>query len=709
VSAQGLASALAPRTKLVCDLLVRDRLLKPADVDSVLQQVQGSDRIEDVVLNMGVVGETDLLKCLAGHFKVQFISTEKLAKVEVARALTNTMPRRVAEAIGLCPVVIDPKTSVLTVVTGDPDQIEALREAQMASGARDVKPVLARPGAVKALIAKVYGGDVHAFTTLERQTQAHGQGMMGHNNIVLDDGRGPAGHGAGASMYGRMLSEKDMAPVVPPKPAPPPPVAQPAAPPPPPAAARPSPQPVRPPLTPPPPAAPAAPRQPPPVAALAAAGPTDKGVSGASFVELLNVLVSLLESSRADLRGHSGQVARLMRRMAEKLSLDSGATAMLVAAAFIHDLGKMGQYHLTPLNCSEYDGHKAAAQKASAIPASLLEPVRLPADTIQAATRMYERYDGKGFPDGIGGKDIPLGARILAICDTYADLTGNPRNPFRKTLSPQEACIALAKYKDTIFDPNLVDLFRNTVLGEELTAKLLANRSQALLVDVDPEETTVLELRLMEQGFIVKTARSPEQALAALAVGDTDLVVSEIDLGPNDGLALLAEVRKQPWGKDLPWVIYTRRQERAVAQKAFGLGVVDYVNKPASADVLVAKLKALLEQRAAASPRATRGVSGSLREMGLPDMVQVLFHGRKSGKLQIRGDSGSGEIHFVEGTVMNAMWGDIKGENAFYAMLKLTDGEFELDPSFKTTERVINQSAEALLLEGMRRLDEGIG
>jgi hypothetical protein len=50
----------------------------------------------------------------------------------------------------------------------------------------------------------------------------------------------------------------------------------------------------------------------------------------------------------------------------------------------------------------------------------------------------------------------------------------------------------------------------------------------------------------------------------------------------------------------------------------------------------------------------------------------------------------------------------MRGESAFYAMLKLTDGDFALDPSFKATNRTINQSAEALLLEGMRRLDEGI-
>jgi response regulator RpfG family c-di-GMP phosphodiesterase len=699
VATQRPIAAGSPKAKLVCELLVREKLLASAQVPSVFDRVQRtSDRAEDVIVNLGLVGETDLLRCLASYFKVQFISTEKLAKVEVARPLLNTIPLRFAEKVGVCPVLFDQKAGALTVVTADPDDLEALREVQMASNAREVKAVLARPAAVKALIAKTYSADAHAFAILDRQAQAQMHQMMHyeHGNIVMDDSSAnapPARRDAALNNRERMLSAGDMDPVPAAKSAGRPASNRPAA------RRSPLPQPL--------PAAPA-PLAPPAEPASMLAASAEKGITGASFVELLNVLVSLLESSRADLRGHSSHVARLMRRLAEKLSLDAANTAYLVAAAFIHDLGKMGQYHLTPLNCSEYDGHKVAAQKSCGIPSSLLEPVRLPPETIQAATRMYERYDGKGFPDGIGGKDIPLGARLLAICDTYADLTSNPRNPFRKTLSPQEACIAIAKYKETIFDPNLVDLFRNTVLGEEIAAKLLANRSQALLVDVDPEETTVLELRMIEQGFVVKTARSPEQALKILGEGETDLVVSEIDLGKSDGLALLAEARKQPWGKDMPWVIYTRRQERAVAQKAFGLGVLDYVNKPASADVLVAKLKALLDQRASASPRNSRGVSGSLREMGLPDMVQVLFHGRKSGNLQIRAPEGSGEIHFVEGNVVNARWEDLKGDSAFYAMLKLTDGEFGLDPSFKATERVINQSAEALLLEGMRRMDEGL-
>jgi response regulator RpfG family c-di-GMP phosphodiesterase len=686
---------LAPKTKVVCDVLVRDGALRPERVESILARVMRTgERVEEAILDLGYVAEADLLKSLAAYYKAFFISSEKLAKVDVSRLLVDMIPQRFAEQIGICPVVFDAKTYALSVVTADPDDLEALRETQLASGAREVKPVLARPTAVKALIAKAYTGDLRGFASLERQPPAQVQSMSvmyERNAIALDTGpenaapaasapRAPAA-GRGSSSRERVVDEQDF---------------------------------VRTPKggggAPPAVQARATKVLEPPAPAIAPtpASSPDKGVSGGSFVELLHVLVSLLETSRADLRGHSAQVARLVRRMGERMQLDTGTTAMFVAAAFVHDLGKMGSLHLTPLNCSEYDGHKVLAQKAFGVPERLLEPVRLPKESTDAALHMYERYDGKGFPDGTSGKDIPLGARVLAICDTYADLTSNPRNPFRRTLSPVDACGALAKYKDTIFDPNIVDLFRSTVLGEELTARLLASRWQALVVDLDPEETTVLELRMSEQGFVVKTARSAEQALKTLAEGQTDLVISEIDLAkPDEGLRLLTDARGETFGKDLAWVVYTRRQERAIAQKAFELGVLDYVSKPASADVFVAKLKAMLEQRTNA--KSPQGVNGSLREMSLPDMVQVLFHGRKSGNLRIRAREGSGEIHFVEGNVVDAAWREQRGEEAFYAMLKLADGEFALDPSFRATNRVIHQSSEALLLEGMRRMDEGLG
>jgi hypothetical protein len=87
-------------------------------------------------------------------------------------------------------------------------------------------------------------------------------------------------------------------------------------------------------------------------------------------------------------------------------------------------------------------------------------------------------------------------------------------------------------------------------------------------------------------------------------------------------------------------------------------------------------------------------------------MVQVLWHARKSGSLKIRSGPSTGEIHFVNGAIYNALWANLRGEEAFFAMLRLAQGDFSLDPNFVAPQQVIQDSPEALLLEGMRRLDE---
>jgi response regulator RpfG family c-di-GMP phosphodiesterase len=581
-------------------------------------------------------------------------------------------------------------------VSAEPDDTETLREVQLAADVRDVKAFLARPAAIKASIRKAYAGEAHAFATLERAAIAQIQTLHRVNELSFgpDLSKPPTRGKAVAAAERAQLEQQLQLSDPPPRPA------------------QAAPQKAPKIAAPPPPVLTVAT----PVSARAVASVQTaqavqavQAASSENFLELLNVLVSLIEQSRAELRGHSAQVARLMRRVGERISLDAATTSALVAAAYVHDLGKLGQYHLTSLNAGEYDGHRAAAQKSFSTPARLVEAVKLPNETITAVNAMYERYDGRGFPDGASGKEIPLGARVLAVCDTYADLTENARNPYRKKLTTEEACAVLAKYKEKYFDPNLVDLFRHMVMGEGIRQRLLANRYTALIIDTDPEETTVVELRMIEQGFVVKTARSAEQAVQALAEGGLDLVVSEVDLQGSDGLALLADARKTEKGKDLPWVIYTRRQERVEAQKALALGALDYVTKPAATDVLVARLKAMLDQRAANnSSKESRGVSGSLQEMSLPDMIQVLSQARKTGSLRIRSKGESGQVDFAEGGVVDAALGQWLGEEAIYQMLKFTEGDFAFDPTIKPTSRRISQSTDAILLEGMRRLDEGL-
>lgn len=657
-----LARSFTAPNKKVGNLLLKLGAVTPEQFEKAMASAETShQRIEDAVVELGIAAEQDLLKALATHYKTRFISTERLAKADISRSTLEMVPRQVAETFQVFPVLFDPQSRTLSVVTADPDDAEVLKQIQITSGAKEVKAFVGRPAGVRAAIAKSYGGDIHAFALLDRAAHAQFSAMLDvyERNVVSDVSMTAAlarGSGAsGGARAERVLSERDMAQGQ----------------------------------------------------KRAATGQSGAGLGQEEMLELLNVLVSLLENARPDLRGHSAHVARFTRRMLERINVGPATLGAIVAAAYVHDIGKMSAFHLTSLNASEYDGHKTAAQRAVTTPTRVIESVRFPQETIDAVEQMYERYDGKGFPKGISGKDISLGARVLAIADTYADLTQNPRNPYRKSLMPAEACGVLAKYKETIFDPHLVDLFKNMVMGEDIRAKLLANRYYALLVDPDPEETTVLELRLIEQGFETKTARGAEQAIKILQETPMDVVISEVDLPQSDGLGLLTEARKHPWGKDVAWIMHTRRQGKADVQKAFELGVADYVAKPAPTDVFVAKIKALLDQRAQRT--GPRGVSGSLKEMGLPELVQVLFHGRKTGNLRIRNGAMAGEIHFADGQIVNALFDKTRGTDAFYQMLKLQEGEFGLDPSFVPQARVIQESPEALLLEGMRRMDEGIG
>lgn len=733
-----------PKIK-AADLLARAQILSRAQYERALSLMRTADeRSEDVLIDNDVLSESDLLKALSGIYRTHFVSTEKLSKADIPRATVQMIPRKVAETLGVFPVLFDPQSSVLSVVTPDPDDLDMLREVKLVSGAREVKAFVARPAAVASAIRKHHAGDRWAFERFERAPFEFGQQMLPGGRVTAAKDtfkRSPPDDEAlfdrvspvppqrrsspdreEVSRPGARSSAPDLDDAFSPGPPPLPkrasikrgPSELPAlSVPPPPPERSPSPAPAPPPRRPPPTDVLPPPQE--PSGLMPRVRPESMPPAAHSFqndttIELLTVMVSLLENARQELRGHSAQVARLLRRVAERMNLDRTDAYGVIVAGHIHDIGKMGQFHLTALNCSEYEGHRTAAQKAYDTPLRLLEAVRMPPPVKNAVFHMYERFDGKGYPDKLVGKEIPLGARLLAVADTYADLTQNPRNPFRKVLGPAEAMEVLEKHKGTIFDPGILDLFKALVLGEDMKAKLLANRHRALIIDPDPEESTVLELRMIEQGFDVKIARSAEAARKLVATDgiEFDLVVSEVILPDADGLAFLSEARKERWGRDIAWIVHTQKQGRAEAQRAFALGAMDYVAKPVQADVLVAKIKAMIEQRPQSSKGGAKGVSGSLREMGLPDIVQVLFHGRKTGKLEIKSAGKSGEIHFLEGAIANAILGDLSGAAAFYAMVRFVDGEFALDPSFVPPERLVAESAEALLLEGMRRMDEGI-
>jgi DNA-binding response OmpR family regulator len=255
-----------------------------------------------------------------------------------------------------------------------------------------------------------------------------------------------------------------------------------------------------------------------------------------------------------------------------------------------------------------------------------------------------------------------------------------------------------------VFDQNMVELFGAVVAGDDIKRQLLTGAQTVLVIDSDPESSAILEMQLNSRGFKTRTANRADDALRLLLDDPVNLVLTEVELEPFDGFELKGRLNEDGRTREIPLVYFTARAASSDVEKGFGLGAVDYLVKPSRVDVVATKLQKYLDQAAPSAGKS--GVSGSLKEMSIPDLVQILSHGRKTGRLSLSSGQHRGEVHFVGGEIYNALHGQQRGEEAFFAMLRFRDGSFALDPDFVAEDRVIQMTAEMLLLEGLRRFDE---
>ncbi len=656
----------------VGERLQADGLINYAQLQSALNNMKLHDeRMEEALLRIGAIDETGLLRFVAEKTRTQYVSTAKLARLNVPMAALSKVPERTAEKLLAFPVRYDKDSDTLSLVSPDAGIPEHVKQIAIATGVKKVRVYFARPASVQAAIAKWYKGEIQSFAGVDLETFS----QLQSTSDMFDDG----------------LQRRSTRP--------PPPQER-----------------LAPPPLPPGTHAPSIPSGVQSAAQLSTPGAVsftpDAPRAGPDrrlldLAEMLNLMVALNENARDEFRGHSASVARLGRLLTERLGLDEMAQIELTIAANLHNVGKTVSYHLTALNAAQYATHRTAAEKLVQTPVRLLESVGLPAGSNRAVSAMYERFDGQGFPGHLAGKDIPLGARILTLCDTYSDLTLNPRNPYRRVLAHTEALDVLGQLKGSLFDPDLVELLGHLVAGEDLRRKLSDSDSIVLLVEPNLDEATLIELRLVAQGFEVVLARSADQALEKAKEGRVSYVLSEVELTPFDGFELLRALREGETTQEIPFFFVARASDTASVDRGFSLGAQDYVVKPTSGDVLAGKLRRLGRTREPTEKRPSAGVAGSLSEMGLPDLVQILGAGQKNGRLALKSDEHAGEVHFKSGRIVHATCDDtLVGADAFYELLALSSGAFELDPAYEPSEETIQASSESLILEGFRRLDE---
>lgn len=184
-----------------------------------------------------------------------------------------------------------------------------------------------------------------------------------------------------------------------------------------------------------------------------------------SLVEAIFAFAKTIELKDHYTGAHVEMTVKYAQDIARRLGLSVLEIEQIGQAAMLHDLGKIGisenillkKLKLTKKEFEEIKKHPQIA-------ADIIRPVQFLHNLIPFIFYHHERWDGKGYPSGIKGEEIPLGARIIAIADVYQALTSN--RPYRKAYSEKEAIKIIRNSSGTQFDPAIVDVLLQ-ILQEE--------------------------------------------------------------------------------------------------------------------------------------------------------------------------------------------------------------------------------------------------
>ena len=174
--------------------------------------------------------------------------------------------------------------------------------------------------------------------------------------------------------------------------------------------------------------------------------------------DTVEALLVALESKDKYLNGHSVRVRNMAIKLGALAGLYRGQLRILGYAALLHDVGKIG-VHEDILNKTDKltDEEYKAIQRHPEISAEIIAPVPFLNPSVNAVRHHHERWDGRGYPDGLSGEQIPLMARIISVVDAFDAMTSD--RSYRSALSHEVALQKIQSGKGEQFDPRIADLF----------------------------------------------------------------------------------------------------------------------------------------------------------------------------------------------------------------------------------------------------------
>jgi response regulator RpfG family c-di-GMP phosphodiesterase len=175
-----------------------------------------------------------------------------------------------------------------------------------------------------------------------------------------------------------------------------------------------------------------------------------------AHLESMKALAQAIEAKDHYTRGHCDRMVDYSLAIADHLGLSPEEKKQLSYAAALHDIGKIGVHEAILNKSGKLTESEYAAMKGHpAMGAEIVKGVEFLGPVVPMIYYHQERWDGKGYPDGLKGKGIPIGARIVAVLDTFDAMTSD--RPYRKALPVEMAFAELRRCSGTQFDPEVVE------------------------------------------------------------------------------------------------------------------------------------------------------------------------------------------------------------------------------------------------------------
>lgn len=188
----------------------------------------------------------------------------------------------------------------------------------------------------------------------------------------------------------------------------------------------------------------------------------DYGKSDQQIVGVFKGLLSTINAKDKYTFGHCERVSNYVVMVGEEMGMEIKEIQTLLHAGLLHDIGKieLPKSILNKIDTLSDEEYKYIS-KHPVHSANILEPLSGTGNLIDYVIHHHERFDGKGYPDGLKGEEISLGARILCVADCFDAMVSE--RPYRKGMSIETAFFELRKCSGTQFDPAVVQAFINAV------------------------------------------------------------------------------------------------------------------------------------------------------------------------------------------------------------------------------------------------------